>query len=202
MVRTTLSALTVLAIGALAACGSSTTATTPTATPTAASAATPTPAPTPTAPGQTAAPTALDPCQLVPASEASALAGVTYGAGTETTINNGKYCYYGPNTTNVLEVIVIQAPSQAALDAGKAAALAGLAKIATKGYTTTILPIADGAAYLTGSGILAGSPLRISGIYVIKGLTFFGIVDALVTHAPPSSAAMQAEAQVVLTRVP
>jgi Protein of unknown function (DUF3558) len=202
MVRTTLAALTVLAIGVLSACGSSTTATTPTPT---GGALPPPPAPTATptsAPTGTAAPTAIDPCQLVPASEASALAGVTYGDGTETSVENGKYCYYGAQTTNVFEVIVIQAPDQASLDAGKAAALAGLAKIASKGYTTTLLSIADGGAYVYGSGVLEGSSLKVSAIYFISGLTFVGMTDALLTHAPPSSAAWQAEAQTVLGRLP
>jgi hypothetical protein len=200
MVRTTLTVLTVLAIGVLAACGSSTTGGSPTPAPTAA--ATP-PPPTPTAtPSETAAPTALDPCQLVPANEASALAGATYGPGVETTHNNGKYCTYGGQTTNVFTVIVVQAPDQATLDAGKADAIAGLSELASKGVTTTMLSIADGAAYLAGSGTLSGVTLSVSAIYVIKGLTFFGFSDALITHAAPSSAAMQTEAETVLTRVP
>jgi hypothetical protein len=59
---------------------------------------------------QSAVATQLDPCQIVPAAEASAVAGTTFGAGREEPSGtDGKRCVYGSETTNVFSVIVGQA---------------------------------------------------------------------------------------------
>src|SRR5262245_26067015 len=55
--------------------------------------------------------TTTDPCQLVTASEASALTGASYGPGTERAIGPGKTCVYGGSTKNVFMVDVFQGSS-------------------------------------------------------------------------------------------
>jgi hypothetical protein len=204
---------------ALAACGSSTASTTtailgatnvPTIAATAAPTATPVPAATaapseaPAASLATAVPTAVDPCTLIPSAEASQLAGATFGAGVEsTTQGNGRICTYGGQTLNVFEVIVGQAPDVATAQAGKAQAEADITKLAGSGVQFTEVPnLADGAAYLTGSFTISGQTLNGSAIYVLKGTTFFGFSDEALGHPTPDAAALQAEAQLILTRLP
>lgn len=161
------------------------------------------PSSAPAASGPTAAPTALDPCQLVTQSEASSLAGMQLGAGRETNDSNRKMCTYGGTGTDVT-VFLVQAPSQAALDAGKAEALAALQKAAGSGMKTTIVSgIGDTAALLTLSRSAAtGLTLNATAIYVVKGLTFFAITDISVGHATASEAAIKAQAMTTVSRIP
>ncbi len=175
---------------------------TPTAVATVAPSAADTAAPTFLA--ATGAPTSLDPCKLVTAQEASQLAGASYKSGTEeTTQGNGKYCWYGANTVNVFEVVVIQAPDAATLQTDKAAALAQLEQKAGGPVKTSMLSgVGDEAAFLSLSQTISGQTLNGSGIYVVKGLVFFAIVDIVLGKPAPSSAAMQAQAQTVITRLP
>ena len=207
----------------LAACSSSTatsTATvlgatgTPVATSTPAPSSTVTPivaaTPTPTtvalatASEATGVPTSVDPCQVVPAGEASQLAGTTFGAGVEsTTSGNGRICTYGGQTLNVFEVIVGQAPDVATAQAGKAAAEAQIQSAAGKGIQFTELPsFADGAAYTTGSYTISGQKFNVAAFYALKGTIFFGFSDLALNTPSPTVAAMQAEAQTVLGRLP
>src|SRR5580693_6899677 len=121
--------ITVATAGLLAACGSAGVDTSPTPASSSSSASTPTatavPTPTPTAvptPSQSAVPTSYDPCQLVTASEASSLAGVTYGPGREeTNAGGGRDCVYGYQTLNVFTVIVGVASDAATAQADWAA---------------------------------------------------------------------------------
>jgi hypothetical protein len=209
MIRTTLSAAAVLAVGLLAACGASTTGTSPSATPT----ATPVPAATPTpASTATAVPTSIDPCQLVTASEASSLAGVSYGAGTEeATPGRSKRCIYGSQTLNVLAVIVAVAPDattaqadwageQAQVKAGLQASAQG-ANVNVSINDTSNLSGADKAAVGTGTATIAGKTLYASVIYFLKGPTFVSFSDLVLGHASPSVSAMEAEANTVLGRI-
>ena len=201
----------------LAACGAS--AATGTLTPT--SAAAPTSAATPTStasaggavvPSSAAAPsslatgvqTALDPCQLVTSQEASQLAGASYGAGQESTnAGGGKMCVYGSETLNVFEVIVGQAPEVATAKAGKAEAEAAILAQAGNGLKFTELPnFADGAAYVIGSITVQGQTFNGSAIYVLKGTIFFGFSDLALAHPTPNLAALEAQAQVILGRLP
>jgi hypothetical protein len=154
--------------------------------------------------------TNLDPCQLVTSAEASALAGTTYGAGKEEPSGNTKECVYGYQTTNVFTIEVTQADSvataQAAWTAAKAQADAGLKQQLPPGVTVNIntagIPgIGDQAATVYASDNLGGQQFGISGIYVLKGATFFAFQDLLVGHAPPTVAAMEAEAMTVLGRI-
>jgi hypothetical protein len=171
-----------------------------------------TPMVTPTASAQalaasfnaTGIPTALDPCQIVPASEASALAGTTFTAGVESvTSGNGKICTYGGQTLNVFEAIVGQAPDVATAQAGKAAAEAAINQQAGGALKFIELPgFADGAAYVIGSLTISGQTFNGSAFYALKGTTFFGFSDLALGHATPTLAAMQAEAQTILGRLP
>lgn len=161
------------------------------------------PSSAPAASGPTAAPTALDPCQLVTRSEATSLAGMQLGAGQElTNTNNTKTCTYGV-TGNEVVVFLVQAPNQAALDAGKAQALAEIQKAASNGIKATqISGIGDDAALMTMSHTTSGVTINVIGIDVVKGLTFFAITDVSVGHAVASEAAIKAQAQTTLTRIP
>jgi len=171
-----------------------------------------TPMVTPTASAQalaasfnaTGIPTTLDPCQIVPASEASALAGTTFTAGVESvTSGNGKICTYGGQTLNVFEAIVGQAPDVATAQAGKAAAEAAINQQAGGALKFIELPgFADGAAYVIGSLTISGQTFNGSAFYALKGTTFFGFSDLALGHATPTLAAMQAEAQTILGRLP
>jgi hypothetical protein len=162
----------------------------------------------PTIPGATGVATALDPCVLVTASEASSLAGATFGAGVEsTTSGNGKICTYGAQALNVLMVEVAQAPDAATAQAAKAAALA-VAQAAAQGqfpgvtFTQTQLPsFAGGALVVSASATISGQTVNISGIYVLSGTTFFAISDVVLGGSAPTSAALQAQATVVLGRL-
>ena len=196
----------------LSACSSSVATGTPASTN--ALAATDTPAPTiavvaaTPAPSMSAlatgVPTSLDPCQLVTSQEASQLAGVPYGAGEEgTTSGGGKRCVYGASTLNVFTVLVAQAPDVATAQAGKAQAEAEIVQQAGKGVSFTEIPgFADGAAYMVGSVTVGGKTIKGSAIYVLKGTIFFGFSELALSGATPTAAAMQAQAQTILGRLP
>lgn len=153
--------------------------------------------------GPTAAPTSLNPCDLVTQGEAATLAGGPVGAGGETTTNNAKRCTYGATGMDV-SVFLVQAPSQAALDAGKAQALADMQKAAYNGLKTSRLSgIGDDAALLTAKmSAGTGMTLNAVGIYVVKGLTFFAITDLAINHAVASVALIKAQATTTVGRLP
>lgn len=150
--------------------------------------------------GPTAVPTAIDPCALVTSAEASKLAGTTFGAGkAQTTPTNLKECIYGAQTVNQVNVEVAQSPDVATIQAAKADAEAALQQLASKGLTVTKLPgLGDGAAVLEGSF----NHVNGSAIDVTKGTVFFLISNLAVGHPAASSAALQAQAQVALGRLP
>jgi len=152
----------------------------------------------------TGVPTSLDPCQLVTSQEASQLAGVSYGVGEEgTTSGGGKRCVYGANTLNVFTILVAQAPDVATAKAGKAEAEAALSQQAGNSVSFTEIPgLGDGAAYMVGSVTVAGKTIKGSAIYVLKGTIFFGFSDLALSGATPTAAAMQAQAQTILGRLP
>ena len=152
----------------------------------------------------TAVPTAVDPCQLVTAQEASQLAGTTFGPGVEKTeTNNTRTCVYGGQTLNVFTVEVAQAADVATAQAAKAKALEDIKTAATKGITVTQLPsLADGGVVAEGGGTISGVTLNISSIGVLKGTIFFGFSDLVLNKPAPTSAALQAQAQVCLGRLP
>jgi hypothetical protein len=162
----------------------------------------------PTFPDATAVVTALDPCQLVTTQEASTLAGATFGTGKEsTTEGNAKICTYGGQTSNVLNVYVVQAPDVATAQKAEAAALAAAKAVAQKqapGVSfsqTELADFADGALVISASATISGQTLAISGIYVLSGTTFFAITDVVLGQSAPTSDALQAQARVVLGRI-
>jgi hypothetical protein len=204
------SALSVSAL-LLAACGSpastsssSGSGSVAAAQPAASSAAAPTPS-------QSAAATSLDPCQLVTSSEASSLAGTTFGPGQEETTNGGKRCVYGGQTTNVFTVEVAQAQDAATAQADwsqEQSQAQGLAEqklppgVNVSLNTQNVSGLGDRAATASGTASVSGQTIGVSGIYLLKGATFLAFQDLLLGHNPPSSAAMQAEARTALGRVP
>lgn len=206
------SALLLTACSSPVTTSSSSDAAGPAATPSAASAAAaPSSAPG-SAPASQSGATSLDPCQLVTSSEASALAGTTFGAGKEETNgNNGKECVYGSQTTNVFTVEVGQDPNPAAAQADWSKERARAQRLLTKKLpagislsvnTHDVSGLGDRAAVAAGSASAAGQTIGFSGIYLLKGATFVGFQNLLLGHAAPSASAMEAEAQKALARVP
>jgi hypothetical protein len=156
-------------------------------------------------------PTSYDPCQLVTASEASSLAGVTYGAGKEeTNAGGGKDCVYGSETLNVFTVIVGVAADAATADADWAteesqvkSALTTNAKGADVNISIadTSLSGADMAAVGTGGASIEGVKLNATVIYFLKGAVFVSFSDLVLGKAAPSESDMETEANTVLGRI-
>jgi hypothetical protein len=166
-------------------------------------------APTDASAGPTAVPTSIDPCQLISAAEAGQIAGVTFGAGKETTTEgNARICTYGSATLNVFTVEVAIAPDLATAQAGEAAAQADLKASADKlgkDVTVTQLPgFATGAdaVLMEATASLGGKTLGVRAMYVLRGTTFFSFSDVALDKAPPSADAMKTEATTVLGRLP
>jgi hypothetical protein len=165
-----------------------------------------------TAASQSGVATSLDPCQIVPASEASALAGASYGAGKEEPSGtDGKRCVYGSETTNVFSVLVGQAASAA--DAGadwsqaQADEQAALKKQLPSGIkineqTKDVSGLADRATVMAGSVSLGVESIAASAIYLLKGTVFLSFSDEVIGGHVPTAAALEAEAQKALARVP
>jgi hypothetical protein len=162
---------------------------------------------------QTAVPTSLDPCQLVTASEASALAGASFATGTEGTTSGGaKTCVYGAQTLNVFNVLVAQAPDAATAQSqwtqlqaqAEDALKSGLPSGTNVSLNVTEVTVAgaDKAAVAAASGTISGTALSVSAIYVLKGATFFTFSDLVVGTAAPSADALEAQALTTLGRVP
>jgi hypothetical protein len=190
-------------------------ATTPSSPPTPSSAAassTP-PAPAsslPPAPSGSGVPTAYDPCQLVTAAEASALAGTTFGNGAESTTQGGaKVCTYGGQTTNVFMVIVAQAPDATTANSDfaqeEARAQAAMVSQIPAGVTAPqlgdIAGVGDRAAAASGSVTVQGHPISISAIYILKGATFLTYSDLVLDKPAPTIAALVGQATVSLGRI-
>lgn len=159
-----------------------------------------------------AATTALDPCQLVTSAEASSLAGTTFGQGKdEPSGTSGRRCVYGSQTLNVFTVIVGQAATVADADAqwssAQAEAQAAVSKQLPSGvsvsvHTDNLTGIADKAALASGSAAISGQTINEIAIYLLKGTTFLTFSDLVLNKKAPSEAAMKAEAQTALSRVP
>jgi hypothetical protein len=156
--------------------------------------------------------TPLDPCQLVPASEASAVAGTTFGAGQEEPSGtDGKRCVYGSQTRNVFSVVVGQADNAADAEADysteEADAQAAITKQVPAGVkineqTQDVSGLADRATVVSGSASVGGASVAASAIYLLKGAVFLTFSDVVVGAAAPSASALEAEATKALARVP
>jgi hypothetical protein len=154
--------------------------------------------------------TALDPCQLVTQAEASTLAGTTFGPGKEDKSGNGKRCVYGGQTKNVFTVELGQAKDAATAQAewsqAQAEAKAAVSEKLPPGThvsldTGAASGIGDRAATVYGSTTIGGLPVGLSGIYVLKGATFFAFQDLVLGNHPPTVAAMKSEARTAAGRV-
>jgi hypothetical protein len=225
--RTVLGAITLLIALALTACSASPSSTSSSniIPPTTAPQATlpPTRVPQPTlgnTPQNTAAPAAtstelpsavvtqLDPCVLIDSQAASALAGVTFGAGVESTTPEGlKMCTYGGQTTNVFTVDVVQAPDVATAQAAKQQFLAdlqaNLEQLTSQGLNITQLPnFADGAVMANANVDSGGISISGNAMGFLKGTVFVGFSDIALSGTAPSDEAMQAEATTVLGMLP
>jgi hypothetical protein len=177
--------------------------------------ASPSASPTPTAsapasPTGSASPTNLDPCQLVTQDEASTLAHATFGPGKEESTNGGKECVYGSQTTNVMDIIVAQAADAATAQAVYATELGDAQNliatrlppgISVKLDTANTAGVGDKASTVTGAETLLGKTISFTGIYVISGATFFTIGDLVLGTTPPTTTAIQDQAQTVIGRI-
>lgn len=67
--------------------------------------------------------------------------------------------------------------------------------------TANTAGVGDKASTVTGAETLLGKTISFTGIYVISGATFFTIGDLVLGAAPPTAAAIQAQAQTVIGRV-
>jgi hypothetical protein len=161
---------------------------------------------------QSAVATSLDPCQIVPAAEASAVAGTTFGAGQEEPSGtDGRRCVYGSETTNVFSVIVGQADTAADAEADysqeEAAAQSAITKQAPSGvklheHTQDVPGLADRATVVNGSVNLGTESIAAGAIYLLKGAVFLSFSDVVVGSSGPTAAALEAEASKALARVP
>lgn len=188
----------------LVACGGSPTA----------SSSTPSAPETASAPQQSPSPVALDPCQLVTSAEASSLAGATFAAGKpETTEGGAKTCVYGYQTLNVFMVVVTQAKDAATAQADWAQEQAKAQAAINQGIpaganvnlnVTDVSGVsgADKAAVATFNTTISGQTIGITAIYLLKGAVFLTFSDLVVGHAPPTTAAIEAQAVTSLKRLP
>lgn len=161
----------------------------------------------------TAQATTLDPCQLVTSAEASALAGVTFGAGlaeTTGTDGTGRRCTYGAQTKNVFFVQVGTATSaadaQAAFTAEEAKADAALtagfpAQINAQLTKSDVSGLGDHAVVGTGSESIEGQTISGGVIYLLKGPNFLAFGDLTLGTAPTADA-LKAQAATSLARMP
>ena len=62
--------------------------------------------------------------------------------------------------------------------------------------------IENGAAYTTGSYAISGQKFNVAAFYALKGTIFFGFSDLALGHPTPNLAALEAQAQVILGRLP
>ncbi len=194
MFRKVIFVLMGLALTFGAACGSSSTA----------GSGSPSPAePSPSAlPSSSAVPVSYDPCVLMTSQEATALTGVSYGAGREDTANALKECIYGYQTADVLTIGIVQAPDLATAQADEAQAQALLQQAANQGLPVTqIQGIGDAAAEVQASRSTGGTTINLCAIYVLKGTIFFTISDVALNRAAPSSEALHGQASTVLSRL-
>lgn len=189
MRRSNLTLTAIVAIVLSAACGSS-----------------PTSNPSPNTSSAVASPTAsakagtLDPCLLVTMQEASALAGITLGAGVEKTIaTNSQQCIYSNQSSYIFTVGVIQASSPSEAQAGMQAAVASIQSQTDFSVTVTQLPsFADGGVEVQGGA----SGASVAGIYALHSSVAFGFVAFGVNHPVPTNAAMVPTATTMLGRLP
>jgi hypothetical protein len=165
---------------------------------------------TSSASGSGVAVTHLDPCKLVTRAEASKLAGVTLRAGQEQSTNGAKVCSYTGSSTSVVTVEVVQgqsaAEANAQWDTEQAQAQDALKKTAPAGLdlhldTTNLTGLGDRAAAVRASAKISGQAFGVTGIYVLKGSTFFAFQNLAFGRSAASESALKSEARTVLGRL-
>jgi hypothetical protein len=156
-----------------------------------------------------AAPTALDPCQLVIASEVNTLTGGSFTSGQGSTMSGGgKMCTYAAEGI-VFEVVVAQAADAATAQAQepgfKAQLEQGVAQAGIVHPTLTELPGFESgvdAATIEGGLTIGGQKVGAIALYALKGATFFAMSDVQLGGTLPTSATMQTQAHTSLARIP
>jgi uncharacterized protein DUF3558 len=160
--------------------------------------------------GSGVAATHLDPCKLVTRAEASKLAGVTLRAGQEQSSNGAKVCSYAGSSTSVVTVEVVQgqtaAEAKAQWDTEQAKAQDAVKKSVPAGLdlhldTTNLTGLGDRAAAVRASAKISGQAFGITGIYVLKGSTFFAFQNLAFGRSAASENALKSEARTVLGRL-
>lgn len=134
-----------------------------------------------------------------------------FGPGSEQTISaSSRECIYGCQTTNVMDIIVAQAPDAATAQADfaqeQAEAQATITSKLPPGTTAKLNSantegIGDKAVTTTGAASVEGQTISFTGIYVLSGATFFTIGDLVLAKAPPTVTSMQDQAKGTLGRV-
>ncbi len=155
-----------------------------------------------------------DPCEVLTAAEASALAGVTFGPGLEedtgTADTPGKRCTYGAKTTNVFFVQIASAAdassAAAQWDQERAAVSEELTKPAPPELnlhpTATDVPgLADKATIVSGTASLDVHTFAGTSIALLDGATYLSFGDLTVDAPAPTATAMEAQAKVSLGRL-
>ena len=147
-------------------------------------------------------------------SEASSIAGASFTAGKEDTTSGGaKTCAYGAQTRNVFLVLVTQAPDAATAQAdwtqeqakAEAAIQQGLPQGSSVNLNVTNLTNvagADKAAIASFNTMISGQAVGLIAIYLLKGSTFVTFSDLVLGKPAPTAAAMEAQAQTTLGRLP
>jgi hypothetical protein len=149
-------------------------------------------------------PSTLNPCELVTQQEASALANAAYGPGKPAGNNIRHECVYGAQTPNVLTVFVIQGASvndaQAEWDQLLSEAKQAAGQAANLVQLTPDPGLADRAEWVDLD--LAQIHVQGRGLAFLQGDTGVYVIDLVRGGTAPSQAAMTAEAQTVLSRLP
>jgi len=159
-------------------------------------------------PQATVVQTAINPCDLVPQDEASALANFNFGEG-QLEANPGKAsrCTYGSETTNVMIIEVAQASDVATAQQDRDQFIAFLqsqaASLAEQGLVITQIPdFADGAVSATLDASIGGVTISGSALGFLHDTVFFGISDLTRGQPAPTIDALKNEANTVIARLP
>jgi hypothetical protein len=146
-------------------------------------------------------------CELVTSQEASHLAGVSVGACLPETANTGDYEIGAGNNWIVamlgVGITPAQIPSAQSGAQGSMLARMGCGN-GVSNSTSVIVPGADQAATAEVSCVRPGSNVTTYArdIYVAKGANVFLILNMVVNHPAASAAALEAQAEISLGRLP
>jgi hypothetical protein len=138
----------------------------------------------------------------------SRLTGATFGPGDASTDHNDRLCSYGQEGLE-FQVLVAVAPDAATAKKEEPAFKAQLEHVAAEAGITdsklTELPDFEpgvDAAVLSGSVTAGGSKIKGISLYALKGAVLVALSEVAMGGSVPTSDAMQAQARVVLGRLP